>query len=59
VEIRAKYPSQPPKFACSYSYGALTDELLMDRILLGTKLEQVRRRLLSETDLTLQKARRL
>jgi len=37
-------------------FGALTDDLISDRLLLGTKLDQVRPKLLSEADLTLQKA---
>ena len=37
-------------------FGALTDDLIRDRLLLGTKLDQLRPKLLSEADLTLQKA---
>ena len=37
-------------------FGALTDDLIRDRLLLGTKLEQVRPKVMSEADLTLHKA---
>ena len=40
-------------------FGALTDDLIKDRLLLGTQLDQVRPKLLSEADVTLQKAREI
>jgi len=51
-----EYVTRLRSLSSTCEFGALTNDLIRDRLLLGTKLDQVRPKLLSEADLTLQKA---
>ena len=51
-----EYVAKLRSLSSTCEFGALTDDLIRDRLLLGTTFDQVRPKLLSEADLTLQKA---
>jgi len=51
-----EYVTKLRSLSSTCEFGALTDDLIRDRLLLGTKLDQVRPKLMSEADVTLQRA---
>ena len=52
------YVNRLKKLASSYEFGALTDELIRDRLVIGVKDRDLKGRLLRQKGLTLQKSHR-